>query len=138
MPLTFKQEQFCLAYLESGNASEAYRRAYDAQNMKPETVNKRASELLGKGEIAGRVAELREPVVRAAKMSLETHLEALRALRDKAADAGQYGAAIAAETNRGKAAGLYTEKHELTGANGGPVQTVTRIELVALTEGDDR
>ena len=71
-------------------------------------------------------------------MSLETHLEALRALRDKAADAGQYGAAIAAETNRGKAAGLYTEKHELTGANGGPVQTVTRIELVALTEGDDR
>lgn len=132
MGLTAKQEGFCLAYLETGNASEAYRRAYDAENMKPETVNKRASELLDNGAIAGRLAELRGPVVKAAQMTLEAHLEALKVLRDRAAEAGQYGAAITAETNRGKAAGLYTEKHELTGANGGPVETVTRIELVAL------
>lgn len=132
MGLTAKQEGFCLAYLETGNASEAYRRAYDAENMKPETVNKRASELLDNGAIAGRLAELRGPVVKAAQMTLEAHLEALKVLRDRAAEAGQYGAAITAETNRGKAAGLYTERHELTGANGGPVETVTRIELVAL------
>jgi phage terminase small subunit len=132
MGLTAKQEGFCLAYLETGNASEAYRRAYDAENMKPETVNKRASELLDNGVIAGRLAELRGPVVKAAQMTLEAHLEALKALRDRAAEAGQYGAAITAETNRGKAAGLYTERHELTGANGGPVETVNRIELVAL------
>jgi len=35
---TQKQENFCLAYIECGNASEAYRRAYDAEYMKPETV----------------------------------------------------------------------------------------------------
>lgn len=134
MGLTVKQEGFCLAYLETGNASEAYRRAYEAQNMKPETVNKRASELLANGEIAGRLAELREPVVRAAKLTLEAHLEDLRSLRDRAAEAGQYSAAITAETNRGKAAGLYLERHELTGANGGPLEAVTRIELVSLED----
>lgn len=37
--LTPKQETFCLAYIETGNASEAYRQAYDAENMKPDTVN---------------------------------------------------------------------------------------------------
>ena len=37
MSLTPKQEAFCLAYMETGNASEAYRRAYDADNMKPAT-----------------------------------------------------------------------------------------------------
>ena len=28
--LTQKQENFCLAYIETGNASEAYRKAYNA------------------------------------------------------------------------------------------------------------
>ena len=46
MALTAKQEAFALAYLQTGNASEAYRRAYNAENMKPETVNKRACELM--------------------------------------------------------------------------------------------
>lgn len=55
--LTPKQEAFYRAYLETGNASESYRRAYDASNMKEATINKRASELLQHGEIAGRLAE---------------------------------------------------------------------------------
>lgn len=60
--ITQKQENFCLRYIECGDASEAYRHAYKASKMKPETINKRASELLNPklhGEITGRVAELR-------------------------------------------------------------------------------
>jgi phage terminase small subunit len=53
--LTAKQEKFYRAYLETGNASEAYRQVYDTARMKPETVNKRASELLQHREIAGRL-----------------------------------------------------------------------------------
>ena len=33
--LTAKQHAFCLAYLETGNATEAYRRAYNAGGMQP-------------------------------------------------------------------------------------------------------
>ena len=55
--LTPKQEAFYRAYLETGNASESYRRSYDASNMKEATINKRASELLQHGVIAGRLAK---------------------------------------------------------------------------------
>ena len=58
--LTQKQETFCLAYIETGNASEAYRRAYCAAKMKPETIASRASELLAERKVTGRVAELRQ------------------------------------------------------------------------------
>ena len=42
--LTPKQESFCLAYIETGNASEAYRQAYDVgPKTKPETVTLNSS-----------------------------------------------------------------------------------------------
>ena len=36
--LTVKQEAFCQNYLELGNASEAYRQAYDAEDMNSNVV----------------------------------------------------------------------------------------------------
>jgi phage terminase small subunit len=62
MTLTQKQENFCLAYIELGNASEAYRRFYNAARMKAATVNRRATELLANGTITARIAELRARV----------------------------------------------------------------------------
>ncbi len=56
--LTPKQEAFCLRYLETGNASEAYRRSYDIKSMKTETVNRTAKELLDNPKIAARLAHL--------------------------------------------------------------------------------
>jgi phage terminase small subunit len=75
--LTPKQEAFCLAYLKTGNASEAYRLAYNAANMKPETIHKRASELLASGDIAGRIAELNQSAVSDAVMTRQQALERL-------------------------------------------------------------
>jgi phage terminase small subunit len=131
MTLTPKQEAFCLAYLETGNASEAYRRAYSAAGMKAATINVKASELLSNGKVAVRLDELRKPAVKAAQMTLEGHLADLKMLRDKALEAEQYSAAITAETNRGKAAGLYTEKVDLTSSDGSMSAIPTRIEIVA-------
>lgn len=56
--LTVKQENFCNYYLESGNASEAYRRAYSCGNMAPDTINRKAVELLNNGKITARVGQL--------------------------------------------------------------------------------
>jgi phage terminase small subunit len=130
-PLTPKQEAFCLAYMETGNASEAYRRSYSAGKMSAVSVNRKAKELLDNGKIAARVAELRKPAVEAAQMTLETHLRDLEELRDKAAKEGKYGPAVQAEIARGKASGLYVEKTELTGKDGGPVVVATpKLEIV--------
>lgn len=56
--LTIKQENFCQKYVECSNASEAYRYAYNAKNCKPETIWKRAYELMDLDWIKERIQEL--------------------------------------------------------------------------------
>lgn len=67
--LTIKQEKFCNKYLECGNASEAYRYAYNASRMSEETVCNSAYKLLQNGEITARIAYLREHLAEAAGIS---------------------------------------------------------------------
>jgi phage terminase small subunit len=113
--MTPKQEAFVLAYLESGNASEAYRRAYSAENMKDSSVRVQAAKMLASPNIALRVEQIRKPAVDAAQMTLEQHLRDLQELRDKAKEEGKYSAAVTAEVARGKVAGFYVEKVEQVG-----------------------
>ena len=60
--LTPKQEAFILAYLETGNASAAYRRAYNASGMNAATVNREAHSLLEHPKVAPRLKDLRNHV----------------------------------------------------------------------------
>lgn len=69
--LTPKQESFCLAYLETGNASEAYRRSYDTSKSNDATINRKAKELIDNVKITARLAELRKPVLNKAQLDLE-------------------------------------------------------------------
>jgi hypothetical protein len=67
--LTDKQEAFVLAYLETGNAAEAYRRAYDVDPSKASNnwIYVEACQLLDNPKIALRLKEVQEE---AAKLSL--------------------------------------------------------------------
>jgi len=62
MKLTIKQENFCNEYIKTGNKSEAYRFAYNAENMKPETINRKAVELFEHGNIRAMVEQLQKKV----------------------------------------------------------------------------
>lgn len=110
MGLTPKQEAFCLAYIETGNASEAYRQSYDAGKMKAETVNKRASELLGSGEITGRIAELKAAHVERHNVTIDTIREMLVEDRKLARDLETPAAAVSATMGLAKLYGLLTDK----------------------------
>lgn len=58
--LTEKQERFCRHYLDTeGNASEAYRMAYDTTKMQPSTVYQCSSELMNNPKITLRIDELK-------------------------------------------------------------------------------
>lgn len=58
--LTPKQSKFAEEYVNTGNASEAYRRAYDVgQDTKLETIATKASHLLAQYNISTRVKELK-------------------------------------------------------------------------------
>lgn len=56
--LTPKQENFCREYIKSGNASDAYKKSYNAQKMKSTTINETASRMLKERKICARIAEL--------------------------------------------------------------------------------
>lgn len=121
MALTEKQEIFCRELIKGATKADAYRAAYDCRHMKPATVQHRAKELADKPAVAARLEELRAPAVAEAQVTLTGHLNDLKYLRDEARRKGKYAAAVQAEIARGKASGLYVEKAELTGANGGPL-----------------
>ena len=70
--LTEKQEKFCNYYLDcDGNASEAYRMAYDASKMQPETIWSNASRMLASNKVATTIAELRAQRAEASKVNRE-------------------------------------------------------------------
>lgn len=56
--ITPKQEKFSNIYVETGNASEAYRGAYNCKTAKPESINVSACKLLADPKIKQRVKEL--------------------------------------------------------------------------------
>ncbi|NLO71301.1 MAG: terminase small subunit [Porphyromonadaceae bacterium] len=72
--LTLKQNKFVNKYLECGNASEAYRFAYSCANMKDETINRKAIEVLQNGKVAARIKELQ------ARLQLKSDLTKERVL----------------------------------------------------------
>lgn len=78
MKLSVKQEKFCNYYIECGNASEAYRRAYSCSNMKDESINVKAVELLNNGKIKVRVKELQEELKRKSDITKEEVLNMLK------------------------------------------------------------
>jgi phage terminase small subunit len=108
--LTQKQEAFALAYVEIGNASEAYRRAYYAENMQPQTVWVKASELLSNGNVAVRVMELQEAARERTLVTVESLCRELDADRELARDEKQASAAISAVMGKAKLHGLLIDK----------------------------
>jgi len=113
MKLTSKQEKFAQEIAVGKSGADAYRSAYNAGGMKAETIHKKASLLLKKGELRGRIEELRQPAVIAVGLTLENHLNRLEELSRAAECDGNYGPAVSAEVSRGKAAGLYTDKIDI-------------------------
>ncbi|MFR4026934.1 MAG: terminase small subunit [Alistipes indistinctus] len=63
--LTIKQEKFCNKYLECGNASEAYRYAYDCSKMSDNSVWCNASQLLADTKVAQRLEYLKSHLAEA-------------------------------------------------------------------------
>jgi hypothetical protein len=75
--ITAKQEAFAQGIADGLGQADAYRRAYDAEGMKDNTIYPRASELMKNGKVAARIAELRESVQEKQLWSREMSVKAL-------------------------------------------------------------
>lgn len=103
MALTQKQEAFALAYFETGNASEAYRRAYNAENMSPNVIHNKASALMAKGDVRVRIEQLRAKAETASVMSRQEALERLSTFaRTDLSDLVEFGAYELGQDDDGK------------------------------------
>jgi len=124
MAITQKQENFCLAYIQNSNAAESYKQCYNTENMKPESIYRKATELMANGTITARLKELRSKAESKAIMSVEERKELLSLIAknvtyDKDGNAGFNDATKAIEILN-KMDGIYIQKNqtELSGAVG--------------------
>ena len=105
--MTPKQELFAQAYLETSNASEAYKRAYDTQ-ANANTINRKASQLLKHPEVIKLLADLQAEHRQRHKLTIDDILQELEDARQKAlkAETPQCSAAISATMSKAKLLGL--------------------------------
>lgn len=134
MNLTPKQEAFCLAYIETSNASEAYRRCYNVERMKSETsIHVRACEVLGNSKVAVRVKELMSAAVKRNEITVDDLVRELEEARAAAfaAQTPQTGAAVSATMGKAKLLGFLIEKSEHSGPNGGNIPLSLAVSFVS-------
>ena len=123
--LTIKQAAFASAYVELGNASEAYRRSYNVDpNAKDEWMRIEGYKLLEHPKVALRIAELQNELAEMQRFGRYQAMEELNEARELALTEKQAAAAIKATEVKIKMLGLEAPaKLELTGKDGGPVRT---------------
>ena len=103
--LTIKQEAFAQKYIETGNASEAYRHAYGTKG-KPETVARSAHDLVQHPKVSARLAQLREAVAKAHGVTIASLIGELEEARQVGKGKEQAAAMVAATMGKAKLAGL--------------------------------
>lgn len=136
--LTPKQESFCQKYIELGNASEAYRQSYDADDMNTNTVNRKAKELLDNGKITARVEQIKREHKKRHNMTVDDLLLELEEARQAAlgAENPQSSAAVAATMGKAKILGLDKQVIDHTSSDGSmsPPQPLSPEAAKAIDE----
>jgi phage terminase small subunit len=113
--LTSKQNAFALSLADGVPASDAYRQAYDADGMKPETVWVEACRLATNPKVALRVEELRAEQEAERRMLRLSRAEAvLERLEHEALEAKTDSTRVRALELIGRHLGMFTDKVEIT------------------------
>ena len=132
-PLTPKQERFAQVYVETSNASEAYRQAYDVQpDTMPKSIWETASQTLANPKVASRVMELQELHALRHNVTVDSITEELNEARVMAIAADKPETMISASNSKAKLHGLLTDKVDNTSSDGSMSPKPTVIELVGV------
>ena len=126
--ITPKQRKFVLLFVHSEGLNSATQCAIDA-GYAPGSARVRASELQNPERyplVAKAIDAERRASVERYKCSQERSLSTLARIRDAASTAGNFNAAVAAETRRGQIAGLYVDKKEILT---GTIDSMSRDEV---------
>lgn len=100
-----------------------------AAEWKASAVHVKAAMLSAREDVKARITYLQQRAADASVFTLADHLARLNALSIAAQRQGEFSSAVTAEISRGKAAGFYPTKVELTGRGGGPIETKQTRDL---------
>ena len=129
MALTGKQEKFAQGVASGLNQSAAYRLAYDAEGMKPTSINVNSCQLMSEAKVAQRVAELRAPIVEKLRYGLEAAMKEAEEALEVSREERNGGAMVSAITLRAKLAGLLIDRKVI---RTGPLDSATPEDLDAF------
>lgn len=108
---TQKKENFCQEYMRNGgNASDAYRFAYNCENMANETIWGNASDLKRSSMVSVRLEELEADARKRNEVTIDSLTEDLRTNMELAREEGQPAAANGAVMGIAKLHGLANDK----------------------------
>lgn len=107
--LTPKQEAFAAAYIELGNASEAYRKAYRADKMSPGCVHVKACLGLKNDKIRVRISDLQRENARRNEITVDRLTGMLTKAYNLSMISSHPAAAVAAAMGLAKLHGYLTE-----------------------------
>lgn len=111
---TQKQQAFARAVVETGNQSEAYRRAYDAQNMSPDSIKVEACKLAQNPNVAQTVEQLQQKLAQRHEITVDKLTSMAVVAYDLALDESAPSAAVSAVLALGKLHGLIIDKKDVT------------------------
>lgn len=131
LPLRNQRHELFAQEVATGRTkTDSYIECYPhAADWKASAANVKASMLAAREDVKARVAFLQAKAADAAVFTLSNHLTRLNNLSLAAEKAGEFTSAVKAEENRGRAAGFYPTKVELTGRGGGPIETKQTRDL---------
>ena len=129
------EDRFALRIAQDDSPISAYRFANPAA-MQWEDVEilTYVNALMARSRVKARIAEYKTNTAANARRTLPEHIRQLEKLRDQAIAEGEINNAIKAEELIGKVSGLYVEKKEITGANGGPVTITIRKQVIDVSD----
>jgi phage terminase small subunit len=119
--LTSKQEKFAQTYVETGNASEAYRQAYSTKGKSENFVGVEASRLLSHPNISLRIDALKEEHRERHRVTVDDLLQELEEARATAqtSEKPQTAAMVSATMGKARILGLDKQvvEHEAADVN---------------------
>lgn len=115
--VTEQEEKFSQVFVETGNASEAYRRSYKSDKMSVNAIGVEASRMLDRPRVALRISQLREKHSKRHNVTVDSLVAELEEIKNVAlsAETPQSSAAVAAVLGKAKLMGLDKQLVQLSG-----------------------
>ena len=110
--LTMKQHKFVDEYINTGNASEAYRRAYDCKKSSNKTISIEATKLINSPNVALAVKREKERINRASRLGSKDIEDNLFSIFERSLETDQLNTARACMMDIAKLNGLIIQKQE--------------------------